>query len=236
MPPTRTVGRSRGPTSHLPMRSSSTNASRSMTEQPRVSTQALRARDGRRTHACSTPSNSCGIIRCGKAPLAGDASGSVLEIGNPARFRRHASPPPSTTEVATRPHAGLALTLPRPSRPYSPVINGVFAPTSSTSLHRPPRAAKPMSATPSNACAATSPARQCRTNASRSMTAGRSCIDSSTPSVTERLMSCSTPSNSCKAHPCAAPPSGQPPAVQVGNPADLAHAAELPVSPSPTVP
>ena len=31
-----------------------------------------------------------------------------------------------------------------------------------------------------------------RTNASRSMTAGRSCIDSSTPSVTGPLMSCST--------------------------------------------
>ena len=53
-------------------------------------------------------------------------------------------------------------------------------------------AAKPMSVTPSNAFAATSPARQSRTNASRSMTAGRSCIGSSTPSMTGRLMSCST--------------------------------------------
>ena len=56
----------------------------------------------------------------------------------------------------------------------------------------PARAAKPMSGTPSNAFAATSPARQARTNASRSMTAGRSCIGSSTPSMTRRLMSCST--------------------------------------------
>ena len=56
----------------------------------------------------------------------------------------------------------------------------------------PARAAKPMSGTPSNAFAATSPAQQSRTNASRSMTAGRSCIDSSTPSTTGRLMSCST--------------------------------------------
>ena len=41
--------------------------------------------------------------------------------------------------------------------------------------------AKPMTGTPSNACAATSPVRHCRTNASRSVTAGRSCIDSSPP-------------------------------------------------------
>ena len=86
--------------------------------------------------------------------------------------------------------------------------------------------AKPMTGIPSNACAATSPAPRCRTNASRSMTAGRSCIDSSTPSVTGRLMSCSTPSNSCGTSVCHTP-SGQPPAVQIGNPADLAS----PVSP-----
>ena len=45
------------------------------------------------------------------------------------------------------------------------------------------RAAEPMSGTLSNACAATSPAQHSRTNASRSITAGRSCIDSSTPCV-----------------------------------------------------
>ena len=50
-----------------------------------------------------------------------------------------------------------------------------------------------MSGTLSNAFAATSPAQQSQTNASRSMTAGRSCIDSSTPSTAGRLMSCSDP-------------------------------------------
>ena len=91
--------------------------------------------------------------------------------------------------------------------------------------------AKPMNGTPSNACAATSPAPRCRTNVSRSMTAGRSCIDTSTLSVTGRLMSCSTPSNSCGTSVCRTP-SGQPPAVQIGNPADLAS----PVSPPLEVP
>ena len=42
---------------------------------------------------------------------------------------------------------------------------------------KPTPAAKPMSGPPSNACAAPSPAQPSRTNASRSMTAGRSCID-----------------------------------------------------------
>ena len=86
--------------------------------------------------------------------------------------------------------------------------------------------AKPMTGTPSNAYAATSPARHPRTNASRSMTAGRSCIDSSTLSVTAQLMSCSTLSNSCGTSVCRTP-SGQPPAVQIGNPADLASHASL---------
>ena len=58
-----------------------------------------------------------------------------------------------------------------------------------------------MNGTPSNACAATSPAPRCRTNVSRSTTAGRSCIDSSTLSGTGRLMSCSTPSNSYREDP-----------------------------------
>ena len=67
--------------------------------------------------------------------------------------------------------------------------------------------AKPMNGTPSNACAATSLARPSRTNASRSMTAGRSCIDSGTPSGTAPPMSCSTPSTSSPASPpsCHAP-------------------------------
>ena len=86
--------------------------------------------------------------------------------------------------------------------------------------------AKPMTGNPSNACAAPSPARPSPTNASRSTTAGRSCIDSSTPSVTAPPMSCSTPSNSCGTSVCRTPP-GQPPAVQIGIPADLAS----PVSP-----
>ena len=47
----------------------------------------------------------------------------------------------------------------------------------------------------------TSPARPSRTNASRSMTAARSCIDSSTPSVTGRPMSCSTRRTSSPASP-----------------------------------
>ena len=85
-----------------------------------------------------------------------------------------------------------------------------------------------MNGTPSNACAATSPARHSRTNASRSTTAGRSCIDSSTPSVTAPPMSCSTPSNSCGTSVCRTP-SGQPPAVQIGNPADLASPASPPL-------
>ena len=90
------------------------------------------------------------------------------------------------------------------------------------------RAAEPMSGPPSNASAATSPARHSRTNASRSMTAGRSCIDSSTPSMTQPLMSCSTRGNSCGTSVCRTP-SGQPPAVQIGNPADLASPASPPL-------
>ena len=60
------------------------------------------------------------------------------------------------------------------------------------------------------------------------MTAGRSCIDSSTPSATAPHMSCSTPSNSCGTSVCRTP-SGQPPAVQIGNPADLASPASPPL-------
>ena len=105
------------------------------------------------------------------------------------------------------------------------------SPSSRGSPSMPAPCAKPMNGTPSNACAATSPAPRCRTNVSRSMTAGRSCIDSSTLSVTGRLMSCSTPSTSCGTSVCRTP-SGQPPAVQIGNPADLAS----PVSPPLEVP
>ena len=110
--------------------------------------------------------------------------------------------------IATGPHAGRkALTL-RTVGSSPPPDNPCIAQLSGFSLHRAPewcsrgsaRAAQPVTGTPSNACAATSPARPSRTNASRSMTAGRSCIDSSTPS-------------------------GQPPAVQIGNPADLASPA-----------
>ena len=102
--------------------------------------------------------------------------------------------------IATGPHTGRkALTLRTvASNPLSD--NPCIAQLSGFSLHRPPewcnrgsaRAAEPMSGTLSNAFAATSPAQQSQTNASRSMTAGRSCIDSSTPSTTGRLMSCST--------------------------------------------
>ena len=53
--------------------------------------------------------------------------------------------------------------------------------------------------------AATSPAQPSRTNASRSMTAGRLCIDSSTPSMMGPLVSCSTPSNSCGTSVCRTP-------------------------------
>ena len=104
--------------------------------------------------------------------------------------------------IATGPHAGRkALTL-RTVASNPPADNPCIAQLSGFSLHRPPewcnrgsaRAAEPMNATPSNACAATSPAQHSRTNASRSMTAGRSCTDSSTPSVTGPHMSCSTPS------------------------------------------
>ena len=111
--------------------------------------------------------------------------------------------------IATGPHAGRkALTL-HTVASYPPTNNPCIAELSGCSLHSPPewcnrgppRAAKPMSATPSNAWAATSPAQRSPTNASRSMTAARSCIDSSTPSVTERLMSCSTPSTSSPASP-----------------------------------
>ena len=102
--------------------------------------------------------------------------------------------------IATGPHAGRkALTL-RTVASHPPASDPCIAQLSGFSLHSPPewcnrgsaRAAEPMSGPPSNAFAATSPARPSRTNASRSMTAGRSCIDSSTPSVTGPLMSCST--------------------------------------------
>ena len=137
--------------------------------------------------------------------------------------------------IATGPHAGrMALTL-RAVASNPPADNPCIAQLSGFSLHRPPEwcnrgsapAAKPINGTPSNACAAISPDPQCRTNASRSMTAGRSCIDSSTPSVTAPLMSCSTPSNSCGTSVCRTP-SGRPPAVQIGNPADLASPASPP--------
>ena len=102
--------------------------------------------------------------------------------------------------IATGPHTGRkALTL-RTVASNPPADNPCIAQLSGFSLHSPPewcnrgsaRAAEPMSGIPSNAFAATSPAQPSRTNASRSMIAGRSCIDSSTPSVTGRLMSCST--------------------------------------------
>ena len=76
-------------------------------------------------------------------------------------------------------------------------------------------------------------ARQSRTNASRSMTAGMSSIDPSTPSMTRQLMSCSTRSSSCGISMCRTP-SGQPPAVQIGNPADLASLASPPSCHAPT--
>ena len=111
--------------------------------------------------------------------------------------------------IATGPHAGRkALTL-RTVASNPPASNPCIAQLSGFSLHRPPEwcnrgsvhAAEPMSGPPSNACAATSPARPSRTNASRSMTAGRSCTDSSTPSVTGPLMSYSTPSTLSPASP-----------------------------------
>ena len=138
--------------------------------------------------------------------------------------------------IATGPHAGRkALTL-RTVASNSPASNPCIAQLSGFSLHRPPewcnrgsaRAAEPMSGPPSNAFAATSPAQYSRTNASRSMTAGRSCIDSSTPSMTRPLMSCSTRWTSCGTSVCRTP-SGQPPAVQIGNPADLASPASPPL-------
>ena len=138
--------------------------------------------------------------------------------------------------IATGPHTGRkALTL-RTVASNPLADNPCIAQLSGFSLHSPPewcnrgsaRAAEPMSGTLSNACAATSPAQHSRTNASRSMTAGRSCIDSSTPSVTGPLMSCSTRWNSCGTSVCRTP-SGQPPAVQIGNPADLASPASSPL-------
>ena len=138
--------------------------------------------------------------------------------------------------IATGPHTGRkALTLHTvASNPLAD--NPCIAQLSGFSLQSPPewcnrgsaRAAKPMSGTLSNAFAATSPAQHSRTNASRSMTAGRSCIDSSTPSVTRPLMSCSTRWTSCGTSVCRTP-SGQPPAVQIGNPADLASPASPPL-------
>ena len=138
--------------------------------------------------------------------------------------------------IATGPHAGrMALTL-HTVGSNPPADNLCIAQLSGFSLHRPPEwcnrgsapGAEPVTGTPSNASAATSPARPSRTNASRSMTADRSCIDSSTPSVTAPRMSCSTPSNSCGTSVCRTP-SGQPPAVQIGNPADLASPASPPL-------
>ena len=137
--------------------------------------------------------------------------------------------------IAVGPHAGRkALTLHTvASNPLAD--HRCIAQLSGFSLHRPPewcnrgpaRAAEPMSGTLSNAFVATLLAQRSRTNASRSMTAGRSCIDSSIPSVTGRLMSCSTRWNSCGTSVCRTP-SGQPPAVQIGNPADLASPASPP--------
>ena len=95
-----------------------------------------------------------------------------------------------------------------------------------SSLHAATRC-QPMSATPSNACAATSPAQRSPTNASRSMTEGRSCIDSSTPSVTERHVVLDP--IEFMWHIRVPHPFGQPPAVQIGNPADLASPASPPL-------
>ena len=56
----------------------------------------------------------------------------------------------------------------------------------------PARGSRPTNGIPSNACAGMLPDLRSRMNASGSMTAGRLPIDSSTPSMTGRLLSCST--------------------------------------------
>ena len=134
--------------------------------------------------------------------------------------------------IATGPHAGRkALTL-HTVATRAPTHIPCIAQLSGFSLHSPPEwcnrglapCAIPTGAAPSNACVATSPARHSPTNASRSMNGDRSSTDSSTPSVTGPLTSSSTPSISCATSVCRTP-SGQPPAVPIGNPADLASPA-----------
>ena len=111
---------------------------------------------------------------------------------SPPTASSDSSAPPSTTASPSAPMPGARPSPCIPSRPARRHISLASPSSRDSPCIAPPEwcnrglapGAVPTGAAPSNACVATSPARHCPTNASRSMSAHRSSTDSNTPSTT----------------------------------------------------